>query len=255
MKESPSMGLNKTGIQMSPLDIAAMQAAPASLSPKTPGDQSAVGAIRSAYITEADALGSVPVPATFTGAAVTGISMLTGNSPQILLDKLGERLAFERTGTRLYDALITKCEVMQDGATSMTVEDLLQIRKDEARHALIVADAIESLGGDPTAQTPSADLVGVESLGLVQVLSDPRTTLAQSLHAILTAEMSDQAGWEILVALAEDQKHASMSNEFSLALNQERIHLQQVQTWYQEATLGKSYSNGSNGSDIDTPAS
>lgn len=30
-----------------------------------------------------------------------------GDSPTILLDKLGERLAFKRTGTRLYDALIT----------------------------------------------------------------------------------------------------------------------------------------------------
>jgi rubrerythrin len=252
MKQSPSMGLNKTGVQMSPLNTTAMQSVPSSIAPKTAGDESAIAQMRSSYITEADALGSVPVPGTITGAAVTGMAMLTGDSPEVLLDKLGERLAFERTGTRLYDALITKCQAMQDGATSMTVDDLIQIREDEARHAVLLSNAIESLGGDPTSQTPSADLVGVESMGLVQVLSDPRTTITQSLHAILTAEMSDQSGWEILVALADDQKHTSMSNEFSVALNEERVHLQRVQTWYQEATLGKSYSNGSSGADMNT---
>ena len=87
---------------------------------------------------------------------------------------------------------------------SMTIEDLEDIRADEARHFLLVSDAIDSLGGDPTSQTPSADLCGVESSGLVQVLNDPRTTIAQSLHAIVTAELSDKAGWETLIALADE---------------------------------------------------
>ena len=64
----------------------------------------------------------------------------------------------------------------------MTIDDLETIRADEARHFRLIAEAIESLGGDPTSQTPSADLAGVESMGLVQVLNDPRTSIAQSLH-------------------------------------------------------------------------
>jgi hypothetical protein len=60
-----------------------------------------------------------------------GLDILKGESPQILLDKLGERLAFERTGARLYDAFITKCEVMLDEIEiSMTIEDLDDIRAD-----------------------------------------------------------------------------------------------------------------------------
>ena len=35
----------------------------------------------------------------------TALNKLVGVSPEVLIDKLGERLAFERTGTRLYDAL------------------------------------------------------------------------------------------------------------------------------------------------------
>jgi rubrerythrin len=166
--------------------------------------------------------------------------MLKGDSPQILLDKLGERLAFERTGARLYDALITKCEVMLGGDISMSIEDLQAIRSDEARHFLMLSDAIESLGGDPTSQTPSADLVGVESQGLVQVLNDPRTSLAQSLHAIVTAELSDKAGWETLIALADEHELTDMVNDFTLALNEEREHLALAQTWYEEA-IGLTY--------------
>jgi rubrerythrin len=255
MRESIPIGMNRTGMQMSPFDSTAMQSATVA-TPAPPGDGSVIGAMRSAYIEEAEPLGSVPIPGTITGAVTTAIQMLTGNNPQIFIDKLGERLAFERTGTRLYDAMIVKFDVMHDGISSMRREDLQKIRNDEARHFIILADALESLGGDPTAQTPSADLAGVESLGLVQVLSDPRTSLAQSLHAILTAELADQCGWELLISLAQEHEQAAMSNEFILALGEERIHLQQVRQWYEEAVLGTIYpdaANGGDGAQMQTP--
>lgn len=245
MKEQTPMGMNRTGVQMSPFDASQMQSGtPASMIPATPGDDTALAEMRSRSIAEADPVGSVPIPGTVHGAITTGVSMLTGDQPQLLLDKLGERLAFERTGTRLYDALITKFETLQDGSTSMTLADLQKIRQDEARHFAIVADAIETLGGDPTSQTPCADLVGVESMGLMQAVCDPRTTIAQSLHAVLVAEMTDNAGWEMLIALAEDQKQSSLITDFSVALDEERAHLMQVRTWFEEATLGNSISAG-----------
>jgi rubrerythrin len=238
-QQTEHMGMNKTGIKMSPIDSKAMLNVD-ERERGMPGDESALVAVRSPYIAESDGVGSIPLPATVSGALAVGVMALKGDSPQILLDKLGERLAFERTGTRLYDALITKCEVMLDGQLSMAVEDLAAIRADEARHFLLLKDAIETLGGDPTSQTPSADIVGVESSGLVQVLNDPRTSLAQSLHAIVTAELSDKAGWETLIALADEHELAEMVNDFTLALNEEREHLALVQTWYEEA-IGLTY--------------
>ncbi|MDB5755569.1 MAG: ferritin Dps family protein, partial [Massilia sp.] len=223
--QTPAAGINRTGIQVSPIDSKAMQEADSAVSMCEADDGSALAEMRNNYIADADALGSVPLPASVTGAGQQGVPVLAGDSPQILLDKLGERLAFERTGTRLYDALITKCDVMLEGDISMTIPDLEQIRSDEARHFLLLSDAIETLGGDPTALTPSADLAGVESMGLLQVLNDPRTTIAQSLHAIVTAELSDKAGWETLIALAEEHELAEMVIDFSLALREEREHL------------------------------
>jgi hypothetical protein len=245
------IGMNRTGIQMSPIDSKAMQEVDCTLAVEN-GDESALAGMRTDYITHAEALGSVPVPGSITGAVKLGALVLKGAHPQILLDKLGERLAFERTGTRLYDALIIKCQAMLNGdsSISMTIGDLETIRADEARHFLLLSDAIESLGGDPTSQTPSADLAGVESMGLVQVLNDPRTSIAQSLHAIVTAELSDKAGWETLIALAEEHDLDDMVSDFSKALSEEREHLSLVQTWYEES-LGLTYGDVELGS---TPA-
>jgi ferritin-like protein len=235
-----NIGMNRTGIQMSPIDSKAMQKIGPGMVNVDGGDDSALADMRNNYIANADALGSIPLPATMRGAISVGVQLLKGDSPHILLDKLGERLAFERTGTRLYDALITKCEILLAGEISMTIDDLEQIRADEVRHFRLIADAISSLGGDPTSQTPSADLAGVESMGLVQVLNDPRTSIAQSLHAIVTAELSDKAGWETLVALADEHDLTDMVEDFTNALNQEREHLALVQTWYEEA-IGLTY--------------
>ncbi|NEX60939.1 ferritin-like domain-containing protein [Noviherbaspirillum sp. 17J57-3] len=243
--------MNRTGMQMSTFDSAGMaRSGQPDQMPSAPGDDSMLAEVRGAYIAEADPLGSVPVPGTLHGAITTGVQVMTGNQPQLLLDKLGERMAFERTGTRLYDALITKFDTLQDQTTGMTMADLQRIRQDEARHFAMVAEAIAAMGGDPTSQTPSADVAGVEAMGLMQVLTDPRTTIAQSLHAILVAEMTDNAGWEMLIALAEDQGQGGMIPDFSVALDEERAHLQMVRNWLEEATLGKAISDGVSVDDV-----
>lgn len=234
-QQNEHVGMNKTGVQMSPLETKAMLDNDKLLTRGQPGDESAAARIREEYIREGDNVGSIPMPGTVKGMVSMGVNMLKGDSPQILLDKMAERLAMERTATRLYDALLTKLDAVQEGRFSITLEQVASIRGDEARHAILMKEAIEAMGGDPTAMTPSADAVGVEAMGLVQVLNDPRTSLAQSLHAILTAELSDGAGWETLIALAEEHEQAEMVERFSDALQQERKHQAMIQTWYDEA--------------------
>src|SRR4051794_30771881 len=109
MKEHTSTGMNRTGVQMSPFDTSSMQASMPRAQAEAPaGDESAIAKMRISYIEQAEPLGSVPPPGTITGAVSTGFSMLTGNEPQLLLDKLSERVTFERTGVRIYDAMIAK---------------------------------------------------------------------------------------------------------------------------------------------------
>jgi hypothetical protein len=234
-QQTEHVGLNRTGVQMSPLDTGAMLDSNDAPIRGAPGDERALLNAREACIADAGGIGSIPAPAPLAGAVGMGLHMPEGDRSRILLDKLGERLSFERTSTRLYDALLAKCDVIPDGPAGMTRGHLADIRRDEARHFLLLKDAIETLGGDPTAQTPSADVTGVESLGLVQVLNDPRTSLAQSLHALLTAELSDGAGWETLVALASDAGQDALVIAFAQALEDEHRHLVLVHGWYHEA--------------------
>jgi rubrerythrin len=234
-QETEHIGMNRTGVQMSPLATGAMLDTDDAPIRGAPGDARALLHAREAYIADADGIGSIPGPGTLAGAVGMGLQMLGGDRPHILLDKLGERLAFERTSTRLYDALLTKYDVVRDGPPGMTREHIADIRRDEARHFLLLKEAIETLGGDPTSQTPSADVAGIESLGLVQVLHDPRTNVAQSLHALLTAELADGAGWETLVALASEGGQDELAASFAQAWDDERRHLVLVHGWYQEA--------------------
>jgi rubrerythrin len=155
------------------------------------------------------------------------------------MDKLAERAAFERGGTRLYDAILAKFQALTDGAGSaaelpsgISIAELSRIRAQEADHFRLVSGSIEELGADPTAATPSADLVGMESTGLLQAVSDPRTGLADCLHAALAAELIDHAGWELLIEMADQMSSARLADRFRAARREEEDHLRLVRGWY-----------------------
>ena len=239
MRESPDstrLGTNRTGMQTSPKHSKEMLES-SDIVPSDAADGQSVATVRLEYIEEADPLGSIPPPATVKGMAKSAAKMLTGRRPQVFIDKLAERLAFERGGTRLYDAVLAKCHVHGDELPDVTADSILEIRNQEAQHALLVQECLETLGADPTAQTPCADLVGVQTMGLLQAASDPRTTLAQTLSCALSAELIDNAGWETLVDLARSMGQDDMARRFTEALEQEGEHLARVRRWYDVLTL------------------
>jgi len=139
----------------------------------------------------------------------------------------------------LYDALINKCEALGDTSMSPTVAELQEIRDEELRHFALLTETITQLGGDPTVQTPCADVSAVASLGIMQVLNDPRTTMPQCLNAILTAELTDNAGWEMLIDLADALDQSELNDSFTEALENEQKHLTNVQTWLSERVMAK----------------
>lgn len=229
------LGMNRTGLQMSPRLSREMTENIDETLADTNGME--IAETRREYILAADDLGSVPPPATVKGVLKSGAGMLTGSRPHILIDKISERLAFERGGARLYDAVIAKFRVHGDELTGATLMELQRIRDQEVEHAALLKDALETLGADPTALTPCADLVGVESAGLLQAASDPRTNLAQTLHAALAAELIDGAGWELLAELAQDAGQADLAEQFTAASGQEAEHLRLVEGWYRALSI------------------
>jgi hypothetical protein len=233
------LGKNRTGMDMSPIDSSeTLQGSERSM-PTSESDEGGLASIRADYIRGADALGSVPPPGTLKGALKSGVQMLSGNRPEVLLDKLGERLAFERGGTRLWEALIIKCVAGAEGSDLLPMEVLQRIHDEEMRHMELVRSIIDSMGADPTAMTPCADVTGVAALGLMQVLTDPRTTIAQSLNAILIAELTDNAGWEMLITLMQQTGNDNFVSEMRKALAAEQDHLLNVRAWLERLTANE----------------
>lgn len=239
MEDPTALGRNRTGMQMSPLQSEMLMEASRmaeSIAP-APNEQLQpesllMAEVRREYINESDALGSVPPPATMKGALKSGLGAMAGHRMQVLVDKVAERLAYERGGTRLYDAALVKVIALAEG-TPVSVERVKQIRNQEADHAEMLRQALITLGADPTAQTPGADLVGVQSMGLMQAVTDPRTSLPQTLSTLLAAELIDVASWEMLSRLATACGQESLAGQFDQALEQEQSHLETISRWYE----------------------
>lgn len=233
MENTLKTGMNRTGMQMAPLQ-GPTQVKYATEQGPAPGNAHEVAAARLAYIDEADRVGSVPIPGTGKGLVSTAAGKLAGNNPEVLIDKLGQRLAYERSGTRLYEAALVKVQGDQDERMARLRADLMAIRDEEEAHFHLLTQVIESLGADPTAQTPGADVSAVAAMGLIQVITDPRTSVPQCLEALLTAELTDHASWELLVELAQQQGHKDMAARFTDALAAEARHTEVVQQWLRE---------------------
>jgi len=243
MNHSTDAGMNKTGIDMSPIDMKELLSGVEASEPSSQGDKQTLAAYRSSYIMEADPIGFVPAPGSLKGAAKTGMQKLTGKKPEVLLDKLGARLAFERAGTRLYDALLDKCSVRSDEVAGLSgglsLDRLREFRNEEAQHFMLVMEAIKDLGADPTAVTPGADVDGVASIGLMQVMTDPRTSIAQSLHVLLIAELADHDGWQLLIKLAEELGQDDMAGKFRGALAEEGQHLTTIRQVVEKSCMSE----------------
>lgn len=234
MKVSVRVGMNRTGVQTSP-NLSQEMIEGQNEFP-VPDSRSEISHqdCRKVYIEETGDLGTVPIPASLKGAATTVFEKLTGGHPEVLVDKLGERLAFERTGARLYEALIAKCEALMP---DMDLSALHEIHTDEIQHFHLIRETIEKIGGDPTVQTPCADINGVAAMGLLQVMTDPRTTIAQCAEVALIAELTDNDAWDLLIKLVRNAGLEEDAQKFEQAKASEEQHLLRIRRWVEELTL------------------
>jgi hypothetical protein len=219
--------------------------------PSPQGDATEMASVKAEYIEEAVPIGSSPV---MVEVSEDGESVGQFDGLAVLLDKLGERLAFERQGTRLYEAFLQKCESLtpQD-ASGPSVEELRHICEEELEHFHLLQNAIIALGGDATVQTPSADVAGVLSHGVMQVVSDPRTTIPQTLQAMLTAELVDNDGWQMLQDLAAELGQDDLEEQCRRAYEEEQEHLEKVRDWLTGMTMDEASGSteGLDASEID----
>lgn len=147
MENEAKAGMNRTGMQMAPKQ-GPEQVDYARNNPPHPidGSEEAIALMRAEYIEEAARVGSVPLPATGRGLAETAKGKLKGQSPELLFDKLGERAAFERSGVRLYQAMIGKVKAVHHPEQAALLQDLEHICEEEFRHFDLLSTTIEEMG-------------------------------------------------------------------------------------------------------------
>ncbi|MDF2447353.1 MAG: hypothetical protein K0S46_2589 [Moraxellaceae bacterium] len=241
MEKTVHMGTNRTGIDMSPLQSKMMITGAEGATP-TGGNEWALHEVGKEYIEGAMPVGTVPLPGTVRGALTALKDKVSGKHTEMLLNKIGERLAFERSGVRVYECFIAKCEAAGTTGTLPEVVKLDRVRQfclEEAQHFAMLRDVLAAMGADPTAQTPDADMSAVASQGLMKVIQDPRTTVTQCLEAMLSIEMTDNAGWEVLVRLTRHLTMDEIADRFQQAEEQEDLHLMTIRQWYEAAVLGE----------------
>lgn len=237
MENSTKLGMNHTGIQMSPFDSSAQEEAIQEFQPAIKGDPDDFDEVHREYAREADRLGTIPLPGTMKGMVKTAAGKITGRHPEVLVDKLGERMAYERSGVRLYQAFIAKVEATDEPMAEKLLEDLRHIRSEEDEHFRLLWQTLHGMGADPTAVTPCAEAAAMQAMGIVQVLTEPRTTIGQCLNALQTVELADNAAWELLISLARACGKDDIADSFDRPLQNEKDHEAMIRGWVERVTM------------------
>ena len=225
MKPTPQS--NRTGVIHHPELLRDMIESTEEFGPTSRGDAESIAQVRIRYAKEGVPHGTMP-PAEKVPQEVMP-----------LLDKLGARLQFERTGVRLYEALISKHEAYGGFEGGPSRKDLQEIRDQEHHHAALAQRLIKELGGDPTAMTPCASIQATASRGVMDVLVDPRTSFIESLETILIAELADHESWRDLVAITGAMNRSELQAQVREAENTEDEHLRKVRAWVAAARNAK----------------
>jgi bacterioferritin (cytochrome b1) len=145
-----------------------------------------------------------------------------------VIDLLNERLVFERSGVKLYDKILSEMKQANDPLLHRMHPEMKKHRDQEKEHEEWLEDQIRNLGGDAHAQTEHSKLIVAESSGIEGVVlrgEGNGNALPHLFHALLTAELVDNAGWELLLELADRADDDDARRELRKRLHEEEDHL------------------------------
>jgi ferritin-like metal-binding protein YciE len=229
--QTATLGANRTGIATSKDAAQRMIEGTAEFPPDAVGDERTISDVRELFAKEAEPLGSVPPPPGLQGMVSAAVKTVKGARPTQFIDKLGERLGFERTGVRLYEALISKYNTDGGFSGGPSLAQLEENMLEEHAHFSLLNEVLARLGADPTVMTPSADLHATMTKGILEVMVEPRTSFVQCLEALLLVELADNECWESLIEMARQSGEDTVVESFERALAEEADHLEDVRAW------------------------
>ena len=134
MNQNATAGTNLTGLVAAPQRSQEMLTGTEEFPPSSEGSAEDLALVRITYAKEVEPLGSMPPLVHGEGKGKSAAKAVKGEQLLLFMDKLGERLAFERTGTRLYEALVSKHEAFGSFPGGPTRDDLEHLRQEESQH-------------------------------------------------------------------------------------------------------------------------
>lgn len=152
------------------------------------------------------------------------MKQLAAKNRDKVIDVLNERLTFERAGVVLYDSILANMQRASSPEIARMIPVMQEHRDEEKEHEEWLEKQIRALGGDAHGKTELGELITQESAGVKKVVTGDKD-LVHQMHALLTAELVDNAGWELLLELADDADDPDARAEFRKRLHQEEEHL------------------------------
>lgn len=144
-----------------------------------------------------------------------------------VIDCLMERCAFERASVRVYDHILRTIQGSSDPNIRRMLADIQRHRDEEKQHGEWLDEQMRLLGGDARTETDRSRLATTEAKGLEEVVMSAKS-LPPMFHALLAVELSDCAGWDLLVQLAEEADDNDAKRIFKNYLHEEQEHLRFV---------------------------
>jgi rubrerythrin len=122
----------------------------------------------------------------------------------LFVDKLTERWVVERSVVTLYELAIRRLANVR-GYETLT-ERLDRFRDQESLHAAMLEQLLHELGHEPRQEpaTPGINLCASELASLLEILRGEAIAPRYVLETLLTAELIDKGGWEMLIDLAKE---------------------------------------------------
>jgi bacterioferritin (cytochrome b1) len=176
------------------------------------------------------------------------MKMLAAKNPEKLIDLLHERLTFERTSVKLYDRVLSLMATSNDSQVRGMLDTMQAYRDEEAEHQAWLEEQIQALGGDVNAETELSRLVAEEARGIEQVILSQGVELPHLFHALMAAELVDNAGWDLLAALAEEADDDEALDALTLRQAEEEDHLE-----YLRQTMARYAENRVLGEELQLP--
>jgi bacterioferritin (cytochrome b1) len=126
---------------------------------------------------------------------------------------------------KLYDAVIEKVRARHDRDAQRMLGTLQDHRAEEKEHEEWLEAQIRALGGDAHASSDMAELEAREAQGIEDIVLDGDNEAMHFFHALLAAELADNAGWELLVDLSGQADDRDAKRQFKKRLHEEVEHL------------------------------